>query len=146
MAMSSRASSSPSAMHSEQARAMAGAGRASFVCLRSLAGCDNSSLNEDETTFHVRSLNLVEDSPTLEIDLDDTTMSHGRLRQAPPASPPGHPGQHTLSFSAILPADLDDDDDDETSTPVSGASAYTFRRHRIYGGGLRRDGRHPHAS
>ncbi|MFC4311414.1 DUF4397 domain-containing protein [Steroidobacter flavus] len=91
-----------------------------------LAACSNDSLNEDETTFHLRSLNLVEDSPSLQIDVDDTTVSSAGFGGATSFSA-GHPGQHTLSFSAILPADLDDDDDDdETETPVSGASAYTF--------------------
>lgn len=91
-----------------------------------LSACDNNSLNEDETTFHVRSLNLVADSPTLAIELDDTTLFSAGYGSATSFTA-GHPGQHTLSFSALLPADLDDDDDDdETSTPVSGAAAYTF--------------------
>ncbi|MBL8268709.1 DUF4397 domain-containing protein, partial [Steroidobacter sp.] len=91
-----------------------------------LVACSNDSLNEDESTFHMRSLNLVTDSPTLEIDLDDTTVHSAGYGSATSFSA-GHPGQHTVSFSALLPADLDDDDDDdETSTPVSGASAYTF--------------------
>jgi hypothetical protein len=91
-----------------------------------LAACGNDSLNKDETTFHLRSLNLVENSPTLQIDVDDTTVSSASYGGATSFSA-GHPGQHTLSFSATLPADLDDDDDDdETETPVSGASAYTF--------------------
>lgn len=91
-----------------------------------LSACSNNSLNEDETTFHLRSLNLVEDSPTLQIDLDDTTLSSAGYGSATGFSA-GHPGEHTLSFSALLPGDLDDDDDDdETEMPVSGASAYTF--------------------
>ncbi|GFE90443.1 DUF4397 domain-containing protein [Steroidobacter agaridevorans] len=91
-----------------------------------LTACSNGSLNEAETTFHLRSLNLVENSPTLQIDIDDTTLSSAGYGGATSFSA-GHPGEHTLSFSAILPADLDDDDDDdETETPVSGASAYTF--------------------
>lgn len=91
-----------------------------------LAACSNDKLNEDETTFHLRSLNLVENSPSLQIDVDDTTVSSAGYGSATSFSA-GHPGQHTLAFSAVLPADLDDDDDDdETETPVSGASAYTF--------------------
>ncbi|HEY5760268.1 MAG TPA: DUF4397 domain-containing protein [Steroidobacter sp.] len=91
-----------------------------------LTACSNDKLNEDETTYHLRSLNLVEDSPTLQIDVDDTTVSSAGYGSATSFSA-GHPGQHTVSFSAVLPADLDDDDDDdETETPVSGASAYTF--------------------
>lgn len=91
-----------------------------------LAACSNDKLNEDETTFHLRSLNLVENSPTLQIDVDDTTVSSAGYGSATSFSA-GHPGQHTLSFSALLPADLDDeDDDDETEMPISGASAYTF--------------------
>lgn len=91
-----------------------------------LTACSSDSLNEDETTFHLRSLNLVENSPTLQIDVDDTTLSSAAYGGATGFSA-GHPGEHTLSFSALLPADLDDDDDDdETETPVSGAAAYTF--------------------
>lgn len=100
---------------------------ASAVALMGLlTACSNDKLNEDETTFHLRSLNLVEDSPTLQIDLDDTTLSSATYGGITGFSA-GHPGEHTLSFSALLPADLDDDDDDdETETPVSGASAHTF--------------------
>lgn len=91
-----------------------------------LTACSNDKLNEDETTFHLRSLNLVENSPTLQIDLDDTTISSATYGGATSFSA-GHPGEHTISFSALLPADLDDDDDDdETETPVSGASAHSF--------------------
>ncbi len=91
-----------------------------------LSACSNDSLNKDETTFHLRSLNLVENSPTLQIDVDDTTVASAGYGSGTSFSA-GHPGQHTLSFSALLPADLDDDDDDdETEFPVSGASAYTF--------------------
>ncbi|WP_161965923.1 DUF4397 domain-containing protein [Steroidobacter cummioxidans] len=91
-----------------------------------LCACSNKSLNEDETTFHLRSLNLVKDSPTLQIDLDDTTLSSAGYGSVTSFSA-GHPGEHTISFSALLPGDLDDDDDDdETEMPISGASAHTF--------------------
>lgn len=88
-----------------------------------LAVCGNNSLDQGQTAFHVRSLNLVKESPTLEIDVDDTSMftdGYGRATRFTA----GDPGQHTLSFSAILPPDLRSDD--ETATRVSGASAYTF--------------------
>src|SRR5512138_2292659 len=127
MAMSSKASSSRLAMHSKR-QAMRTWTRAvgAIALLGLLAACSNDSLNKDETTFHLRSLNLVENSPTLQIDVDDTTVTSAGYGSATSFSA-GHPGQHTLSFSAVLPADLDDDDDDdETETPVSGASAYTF--------------------
>jgi hypothetical protein len=90
------------------------------------AGCDNSSLNEDETTFHMRVINLVEDAPSLAIDLDDTTvqnLSYGGSSGFSAA----HPGRHDITFHALLPADLDDDDDDdETEVEVSGSTSYTF--------------------
>jgi len=118
MAMNSKAFSFPSATRSSAALAC--------VCTLLLSGCDNSSLNEDETTFHLRGINLVEDSPTLNIDLDDTTIGSIGYGSVTSFSA-GHPGRHDLSFAAILPADLDDDDDDdETSTPVSGSTSYTF--------------------
>lgn len=127
MAMSSKGSSSRLAMHSK-GHAMRAWARAvgAIALLGLLTACSNDSLNEDETTFHLRSLNLVENSPTLQIDVDDTTVSSASYGGATSFSA-GHPGQHSLSFSAVLPADLDDDDDDdETETPVGGASAYTF--------------------
>jgi hypothetical protein len=127
MAMSAKAFSSRLAMHSK-GRSMRTWTRAvgAIAVMGLLAACSNDSLNEDETTYHMRSLNLVENSPTLQIDIDDTTVSSAGYGSATSFSA-GHPGQHTLSFSALLPADLDDeDDDDETETPVSGASAYTL--------------------
>lgn len=126
MAMSSRDFSSPSAMRSRySAQAWA-----RFICVAALAslaaGCDNGSLNKDETTFHLRSLNLVEDSPQLAIDLDDTTV-HNLEYGGGSGFSAGHPGRHDITFHAQLPADLDDDDDDdETEIQVSGSTSYTF--------------------
>lgn len=91
-----------------------------------VVACDNNSLNEDETTFHLRSLNLVADSPGLLIDLDDTTV-HSLNYGGSSSFSAGHPGRHDVTFHAALPADLDDDDDDdETETPVGGSTSYTF--------------------
>lgn len=130
MAMSSKASSSPSAMRfdcydSEGRRAWT-----RLACIAVLAtlaaGCDNSALNQDETTFHMRSLNLVEDSPSLAIDLDDTTV-HSLSYGGGSGFSAGHPGSHDITFHALAPADLDDDDDDdETEIDVSGSTSYTF--------------------
>jgi hypothetical protein len=101
---------------------LAGAGALAIL----LSACDNSSLNADESTFHLRSINLVEDSPTLQFNLDDTTVASLAYGSATGFSA-GHPGRHDVTFEAVLPADLDDDDDDdETTTPVSGSASYTF--------------------
>lgn len=119
MAMSSRASSSRSAMGFERLACVA-------VLALLAAGCGNGSLNEDETTFHLRALNLVEDSPSLAIDLDDTT-THSVNYGGSSSFSAGHPGRHDITFHAALPADLDDDDDDdETEVAVSGSTSYTF--------------------
>lgn len=129
MVMNSKAFSSRSAMRSERAsHSLLVLSR--VVCASALAmllgACDNSSLNRDESTFHLRSLNLVTDSPTLQINLDDTTVASAAYGSATGFTA-GHPGRHDLTFEALLPADLDDDDDDdETSTPVSGNTSYTF--------------------
>jgi hypothetical protein len=65
------------------------------MCVTALASlaaaCDNGSLNEDETTFHMRALNLVEDSPMLAIDLDDTTVRS--LRHHVPCATARRPGR-----------------------------------------------------
>jgi hypothetical protein len=122
MAMSSKAFSFPSAMRFDLAWRLVRV--AALVTLA--AGCDNNSLNEDETTFHVRSLNLVEDSPQLAIDLDDTTV-HSLKYGGSSGFSAGHPGAHNITFHALLPADLDDDDDDDdTEVEVSGSTSYTF--------------------
>lgn len=126
MAMSSKAFSSRSAMLSKAGvRAWA-----RFACVAALAtlaaACDNNSLNEDETTFHMRALNLVDDSPSLAVDLDDTTV-HNLSYGGGSSFSAGHPGRHDITFHALLPADLDDDDDDdETEVDVSGSTSYTF--------------------
>ena len=129
MATNSKAFSSRSAMRSERAvpslQAISRAACAGALSLL-LAACDNGSLNADESTFHLRSLNLVEDSPTLQIDLDDTTIASLAYGAATSFSA-AHPGAHDLTFHAVLPPDLDDDDDDdETTTPASGSTSYTF--------------------
>jgi hypothetical protein len=126
MAMSSKAFSSRSAMLFET-RARPWARFACMVALATLtAACDNNSLNEDETTFHMRALNLVEDSPSLAVDLDGTTL-HNVTYGGGSGFSAGHPGRYDITFHALLPADLDDDDDDdETETDVSGSTSYTF--------------------
>jgi hypothetical protein len=74
----------------------------------------------------MRSLKLVEDSPQLAIDLDDTTV-HSLKYGGSSGFSAGHPGPHEITFHALLPADLDDDDDeDETEREVSGSTSYTF--------------------
>lgn len=126
MAMSSKAFSSRSAMHFDTRMR----GWARVACVAALAtltaACDNGSLNKDETTFHMRALNLVEDSPSLTVDLEDTTV-HTVSYGGGSGFSAGHPGRHDITFHALLPADLDDDDDDdETETDVTGSTSYTF--------------------
>lgn len=94
-----------------------------LVITTMLAGCGDHSLDRRETMFQVRSLNLVKESPKLEIDVDEAillTAGYGSATRFTTAQP----GQHTLSFSAILPPDRIHDDD--TASQVSGASAHTF--------------------
>lgn len=128
MVMSSKGSSSRSAMRSDvpggRRLLLAPIGLALAALL---SGCDGgSSLNEDDDTFHIRSLNLVEDAPTLEIDLDETTIATFGYGSATSFSA-AHPGRHDISFAALLPGDLDDDDDDdETSIDVGQSVSYTF--------------------
>jgi hypothetical protein len=101
------------------------AGIAALVTL--LPACDNVLDDDDEEdTFHIRSINLVENSPSLQIELDGTaisTIGYGTGTDFSAA----HPGRRDVTFEAVLAGDLDDDDDDDdTTTPVGPTDSYTF--------------------
>src|SRR5687767_7328802 len=100
MAMSSKAFSFPSAMLFD-CLARSWTRVTCAVALATLAAaCDNGSLNRDETTFHLRTLNLVEDSPSLAIDLDDTTV-HALSYGGSSSFSASHPGSHNITFHAL---------------------------------------------
>jgi|GEM_PF-2462299 len=117
MAMSSRGSSSRWGGRSERSRAdviVAGALAATCVALAlGLTACKDV-LNDDEDSFHLRFVNLVEDSPTLQYTVD-TTMVSSSGYQASTALNPARPGSHTLKFAAVRPTSLVSED---TTDPI----------------------------
>jgi hypothetical protein len=102
-------------------------------CLASaLAGCNiDSILNDDEDTFHIRSLNLIEDSATVNILLGDTTIS-AIAYGGGTAFGAAHPGSSNVSFKAVLPTTFDDDDDDDDPVAIGQAVTRTFVKDTPY--------------
>jgi hypothetical protein len=135
MATRSRASSSPSAGHSEMRRVpvvRSGALLIAAVCgVLALSACDNV-LNDDEKSFHMRFVNLLEDSPTVQYKLDDTVLNSAGYLATTTLSP-ARPGTHTVSFAAVRPTSLDDDDGDEGDPiPLGGSFERDYARDRDY--------------
>ena len=79
MAMTSRGSSSPSAERSERTiRDTLIAGILAVTCILlalSLGACKKVLNDDDDESFHLRMLNLVADSPTLQFSVDSTVIS-----------------------------------------------------------------------
>jgi hypothetical protein len=135
MAISSRASSSPSAVRSERSATdvvIAGVLLAAcLVVVLALGGCKkilNGGSAED--SFHVRMVNLLEDSPLVQYSIDSTAIaSIGYL--AATGMNAAHPGDHTVSFSVIRPASLNSSD---TTDPIAigGSFPATYAKGRDY--------------
>jgi hypothetical protein len=116
MAMSSKASSSRSAgRFSPSARAVLLAAGLVVAAL-ALAGC-KKVLNggSDEDVFHVRMLNLLTDSPTVQYSIDSTVIASSAYLVATSMNA-AHPGDHSVSFAAIRPASLNSSD---TTDPIA---------------------------
>jgi hypothetical protein len=96
-----------------------------------LGGC-KKVLNggSDEDTFHVRMLNLLEDSPTVQYSVDGTVISSAAYLGGSSFSA-GHPGDRTISFAAIRPASLNSSD---TTDPIAlgGSFQGTYAKDRDY--------------
>ena len=138
MAISSRASSSPSAGRFEPSKH----GRSNldviiaWVLVAScvafaifLASCKNV-LNDEDESFHLRVVNLLEDSPAVQYYVDSTSIaSTGYL--AATALGAARPGTHAMSFKALRPQSLDADD---TTDPIDlgGSFSQDFGRDRDY--------------
>ncbi len=117
MATSSKASSSLSAGRSERSSAnVAIAGVLVAVCIAAallLASCKNV-LNNSEDSFHLRVVNLLEDSPTVQYSVDATAISTAGYLGAT-ALGAVRPGSHKIGFTAIRPSSLNSAD---TTDPI----------------------------
>ena len=135
MATSSSPSSSPSAGRSERtATDVVIAGILLAACLAvalALGGCKkilNGGSAED--SFHIRMLNLLTDSPSVQYSIDTTVItSAGYL--ATSGNNAAHPGDHTISFAVVRPASLNSSD---TTDPIAigGSFQATYTKDRDY--------------
>jgi hypothetical protein len=69
-----------------------------------LTGCKNP-LSKADATFHIRFMNLIEDSPAVQYSVDTTAITNTGY-QTVTALNPAHPGDHTVNFAALRPASL----------------------------------------
>src|SRR5688572_16508672 len=125
MAMSAKSSSSRSAMLFK---------RAALACTLAtlLSGCEmGSDLDDDEETFRVRTLNLIEDSATLNVLLGDTTIASIDYGGASAFSA-AHPGATAVSFRAVLPATFDTEDDDDDPMNIGQSQSQAFLKDTPY--------------
>ncbi len=108
MAMSSKASSSPSAVRSERARVLKRFGSLvalSLVAVAVLTSCRNVLNENDDDSMHTRIVNLIEDSPTVQYKIEETIVSSAAY-QGLSALSAARPGSHTISFGAVRPISL----------------------------------------
>ncbi len=135
MAMSSRASSSPSVVRSERSTGdalVAGVFIAACALVAlSLAGC-KKILNggSGDASFHVRMVNLLEDSPLVQYSIDGTVISSSAYLAATALSA-AHPGDHTVGFAALRPASLDSSDTTDP-IPIAGSFQQSYAQDRDY--------------
>jgi hypothetical protein len=135
MAISSRASSSPSGRRSRKVRSnldviVAWVLVASCVALAILLASCKNVLNDEDESFHLRVVNLLEDSPSVLYYVDTTSITSAGYSGAT-ALGAARPGNHTVSFKAVRPASLNSDD---TTDPIElgGSFSKDYGRDRDY--------------
>ena len=117
MAMMSKDFSSLWAMHSKCA---------AFALVLLLSGCDiGSDLDDDEDTFRIRSVNLIEDAATINVLLGDTTIASIDYGGGTTFST-GHAGNSEVSLEVVLPTTFDTEDDDEDPVSIGQPETRTF--------------------
>jgi hypothetical protein len=132
MATSSRASSSPSAGPSRKSvAAVTGAWLLVAVCAFALAGC-KKILNggSDEAQFHIRMVNTIEDSPTVQYSVDSTVISTATYLGNTSLAV-AHPGDHTINF-AYLPAASLNSSDSTAAVAIGGSFSQSWSQDRDY--------------
>src|SRR6185295_1720607 len=138
MAISSRASSSPSAGRSEPVKKRRSNLDVLIACVLLvsclalavfLASCKNV-LNDEDESFHLRVVNLLEDSPAVLYYVDSTSITSANYQGAT-ALGAARPGNHTVSLKAVRPASLNSDD---TKDPIDlpGSFSQDYGRDRDY--------------
>lgn len=134
MAMSSRGSSSPSDARSKRSATdsvVAGILVAACILLAlSLVACKNVLNDDEDESFHVRMVNLLEDSPAVQYSIDSTVVSSSAYLAATSLNA-AHPGDHSVSFAAIRPASLNSDDTTDP-IPLGGSFQQSYSQDRDY--------------
>jgi hypothetical protein len=119
MAMMSKDFSSRWAMHSKRRLW-------TFALTILLGGCNiGSDLNDDEETFQIRSVNLIEDAAAINVLLGETTIASIDYGGGSAFSA-GHAGNSEVSFEVVLPATFDTEDDDDDPVAIGQPQIRTF--------------------
>src|SRR5262249_8259020 len=130
MATRSRASSSTSARRSNRDVLIAWVLVVACVVLAIfLASCRNV-LNDEDESFHLRVVNLLEDSPAVLYYVDSTSITSASYLAATPLGA-ARPGNHPVSLKAVRPTSLNSDD---TTDPIDlpGSFSQDYGRDRDY--------------
>lgn len=131
MGMNVKAFSFRSVMRSDVGRAL----RAMLVCVCAwgIAGCDEvgDALDDDDETFHIRSLNLIEDSATIDVLIGDATVASVAYGSGTGFSA-AHPGNREITLEAELAPTFDDDDEDDDPMAFGQPVARTFVKDTPY--------------
>lgn len=97
-----------------------------------LGGCDiGSDLDDDEETFHIRSINLIEDAATINVLLGDTSTASVDYGGGSAFSA-GHAGNNEVSFKVVLPTTFDTEDDDDDPVAIGQPQIRTFLKDTPY--------------
>jgi hypothetical protein len=101
------------------------------VAALALAGCKKVLNGGDkEDVVHVRMLNLLTDSPTVQYSIDSTVIASTGYLTATPMNA-AHPGDHTVSFSVIRPASLNSSDTTDP-IPLGGSFQGSYTKNTDY--------------
>lgn len=103
------------------------------LCAFALAGCDQigDALDDDDETFHIRSLNLIEDSATINVLIGDATIASVSYGSGTSFSA-AHPGSRIVTLKAVLPVSFDDGDDDDDPVEIGQSVVRTFVKDTPY--------------
>ena len=103
---------------------------AALVALLALTSCKKILNSGGDDSFHIRLVNLIQDSPTVQYKIDTTIVGNAGY-QAGTALAPARPGDHPISFQAIRPTSLVSTD---TTDPIdlTGSFSRTYTKNTDY--------------